>query len=59
MLPSPTNPRRGCALVLAIVGDVMLATAADKRQGLTSKGEGVVNRVTTAIADAIVRVAAR
>jgi hypothetical protein len=33
---------------------VMLATAAGERQGLTSKDEGVVNRVTTAIADAIV-----
>jgi hypothetical protein len=34
--------------------DVMLATAAGERQGLTSKDEGVVDRVTAAIADAIV-----
>jgi len=34
--------------------NVMLATAAGERQGLTSKDEGVVDRVTGAIADAIV-----
>jgi hypothetical protein len=34
--------------------NVMLATAAGERQGLTSKDEGVVDRVTAAIADAIV-----
>jgi hypothetical protein len=33
---------------------VMLATAGGERQGLTSQDEGVVDRVTTAIADAIV-----
>lgn len=33
---------------------VMLATAGGERQGLTSKDEGVVDRVTAAIADAIV-----
>jgi len=34
--------------------NVMLATAAGERQGLTSKDEGIVDRVTAAIADAIV-----
>lgn len=34
--------------------NVMLATAGGERQGLTSKDEGVVDRVTAAIADAIV-----
>jgi uncharacterized membrane protein len=33
---------------------VMLATAGGERQGLTSQDEGVVDRVTAAIADAIV-----
>jgi len=53
------------SLVLLIIGiiwlkslhptyNVMLATAAGERQGLTSKDEGVVDRVTAAIADAIV-----
>lgn len=55
----------GVAAVILIVGilsfrslrptyNVMLATAAGERQGLTSKDEGVVDRVTAAIADAIV-----
>jgi hypothetical protein len=55
----------GTSLVLLIIGivwfqslrptyNVMLATAAGERQGLTSKDEGVVDRVTGAIADAIV-----
>ena len=34
--------------------NVMLATAAGERQGLTSKDEGFVDRVTGAIGDAIV-----
>jgi hypothetical protein len=34
--------------------NVMLATAAGERQGLTSQDEGIVDRVTAAIADAIV-----
>jgi hypothetical protein len=32
--------------------NVMLATSAGERQGLTSKDEGIVDRVTAAIADA-------
>lgn len=55
----------GTSLVLLIIGivwfqslrptyNVMLATAAGERQGLMSKDEGVVDRVTGAIADAIV-----
>jgi hypothetical protein len=55
----------GTSLVLLIIGivwlkslhptyNVMLATAAGERQGLTSKDEGVVDRVTAAIANAIV-----
>lgn len=58
------SPFVACA-VLLIIGivwfqslrptyNVMLATAAGERQGLTSKDEGVVDRVTAAIADAIV-----
>jgi hypothetical protein len=33
---------------------LMLATAGGERQGMTSKDEGVVDRVTAAVADAIV-----
>lgn len=55
----------GTSLVFLIIGivwltslhptyNVMLATAAGERQGLTSKDEGIVDRVTAAIADAIV-----
>jgi hypothetical protein len=32
---------------------VMLASASGERQGLTSQDEGLVNRATTAIAEAI------
>lgn len=61
---APWSPL-GISAVLLIIGivwlnslhptyNVMLATAAGERQGLTSKDEGVVDRVTAAIADAIV-----
>jgi hypothetical protein len=54
VLSRASHQKKSTPYVVDLTIQLILATAGGERQGMTSNDEGVVDRVTAAIADAIV-----